>query len=347
MRIAILHDYFDKYGGGEKVAITLAKALGADIITGFVDEKNTYQELMELNVVKIAKKPHIPVISLMGKFEKLKLDYDFFIFSGTICISANQNKPNLWYCHTPARYLYDLKDWYDTSANVLGRVAINQLRKIVHPKDQMYAKRFDAIVANSENVRKRIKKYYGIEKVPVIYPPTDVKKFKYKNSEGFYLSLARLDKLKRVYIIVKAFRNMPDKKLVVISSGPEKKNIENLANGHDNIEVKGWVSDEEYVELLSRCIATIYVPINEDSGISPVESMAAGKPCIVSDEGGVIETVNRKTGICINPSEKNITKAVEWLTPDRARKMRVACTKRSKRFSEKKFIKEIKKQVMF
>src|SRR3989338_3426972 len=117
---------FDKYGGGEKVAITLAKAFDADIITGFVDEKNTYPDLQTLNLIKIAKKPYIPVIPLMKRFEALNLDYDFFIFSGTVCIAANHNKPNLWYCHTPARYLYDLEDWYNANTNIIGKIAMRE-----------------------------------------------------------------------------------------------------------------------------------------------------------------------------------------------------------------------------
>ncbi len=346
MKIAVLHDYFDKYGGGEKVAITLARTFDADIITGFVDEKNTYPELKELNVIKIAKRSRIPVLPLMKKFELLKLDYDFFIFSGTTCIAANHNRPNLWYCHTPARYLYDLKEWYDANTNIIGRMAMKQLRKLIVPKDQMYAKRFDKVIANSENVKRRIGKYYGINKVPVIYPPTDVKKFKNRNSEDFYLSTARLDKLKRVDTIVSAFTKMPDKNLVVISSGPERKKIENLAKVHGNIEVKGWISDDEYIDLLSRCVATIYIPVNEDSGISPVESMAAGKPCIVSDEGGVTETiVDKVTGIHVKPDENNIIKSINWMTPERAREMRNACRKRSEKFSEENFIKEMRRMV--
>ncbi len=346
MKVAVLHDYFDKYGGGEKVAITIAKALDADIITGFVDEKNTYPDLKDLSVTKIAKKSHLPVIPLMKKFEQLKLNHDFFIFSGTVCIAANHNRPNLWYCHTPARYLYDLKDWYDANSNILGRIAIRQLRKIIAPKDQMYAKRFDKVIANSKNVRGRIEKYYGIKNTAVVYPPTDVKIFRYRKSEDFYLSTARLDKLKRVDMVVKAFARMPDKKLMVISSGPEKRNIEKIAKGHDNIDIRGWVSQPDYVDLVSRCTATIYVPVNEDSGISPVESMAAGKPCIVSNEGGVVETIqHKKTGLHINASVQNIMKAVDVLTPEAAEKMRAACTRRARIFSEENFIRQIKRQV--
>ncbi len=338
---------FDKYGGGEKVAITLAKAFDADIITGFVDDRNTYPEIDDLDVIKLLdKRTIIPIMPLMKRFEALKLSYDFYIFSGTICISANNNKPNIWYCHTPARYLYDLKNWYNENSNIINRIAISQLRRVILPKDQMYARRFDKVIANSGNVKRRIKKYYGINKVPIIYPPTDVKKFRYKDNEDFYLSTARLDKLKRVSLIVNAFTKMPEKNLVVISSGPERKNIEKLAEGHSNIQIKGWVSDSEYIDLLSRCAATIYIPVNEDSGISPVESMASGKPCIVSNEGGVVETIiNKKTGLHIKAKEENIIKSVNWLSADRARKMRNTCIKAAKRFSEENFIKEMKRQI--
>ena len=131
-----------------------------------------------------------------------------------------------------------------------------------------------------------------------------------------------------------------------ISSGPEKRNIEKIAKGHDNIEIRGWVTEEEYTDLLSRCTATIYIPINEDSGISPVESMAAGKPCVVSNEGGVVETiVDGKTGVHIKATEEEVIRSVNLLDASIAAKMKTECQKRSKKFSEENFIREMKKQV--
>lgn len=349
MRIAVLHDYLDKYGGGERVALTLAQAFGADIYTGFVDRENTFPEIRNCNVTEIAKpisNPAFRTIALMKAFAKLRLDYDAFIFSGTSSIAAVHNRPNIWYCHTPARYLYDLKDWFDANSGLAGRIGLGLLRRYTKPKDQAYARQFDRIVANSQNVKQRIERHYGIGPDAVIYPPTDVRAFRYRKSSGFYLSAARLDRLKRVDVIVRAFAEMPEKQLVVVSSGPELERIRALAHGHGNIEIRGWVSQHGYADLLSRCTATVYVPLHEDSGISPVEGMAAGKPCIAANEGGLKETiVHNKTGLLIDATVSGVQQAVQRMTEAKARAMRTACTKRAKLFSKENFIQGMKAQL--
>lgn len=85
--------------------------------------------------------------------------------------------------------------------------------------------------------------------------------------------------------------------------------------------------------IFARCLATIYIPIDEDFGLIPVESMAAGKPCIAANEGGLKETVvDGKTGFLIEPTVKNLISAVRDLTPEKAEKMKQDCVKRAKKF---------------
>ena len=85
-----------------------------------------------------------------------------------------------------------------------------------------------------------------------------------------------------------------------------EKNLERLANKAKNIKFVGIISDTHLKDLLSRCIATIYIPIDEDFGMSPVESMAAGKPVIGVAEGGLLETiVHKETGFLLQPNPNN------------------------------------------
>jgi len=84
---------------------------------------------------------------------------------------------------------------------------------------------------------------------------------------------------------------MPKKNLVVVSGGSEIHKIEEAAERAKNIQVLGWVDEEKLQDLTGKCIATIYIPTDEDFRISPVESMAAGKPVIGVKEGGLLETV--------------------------------------------------------
>ena len=96
---------------------------------------------------------------------------------------------------------------------------------------------------------------------------------------------------------------------------------------------------------LGRCVATIYIPRDEDFGMAPIESMAAGKPVIAVAEGGLLETVvDGETGILIkaDPSPDDVMQAVQKMPPERSKDMREACERRAKQFDKDVFINKIR-----
>ena len=105
--------------------------------------------------------------------------------------------------------------------------------------DQNNIKNVDKIIAIAKNVQHRIKHSYNRDSI-LIYPGGKLSKLKYKKTGDFYLSTARLSPDKRVDVIVKAFKKMPDKKLIVISAGPSYDGIKKLAKGSKNIQVLGY-----------------------------------------------------------------------------------------------------------
>ena len=123
-----------------------------------------------------------------------------------------------------------------------------------------------------------------------------------------------------------------------------------MCQGYPNITFIGPVEGKELEDYHGKCIATLYLSRKEDFGMSPVESMAAGKPCIAVNEGGLKETViHKKTGYLIEPGDvyniDNIIAAINYISPQKAKKMRKACEKRAKEFSEEKYIKGIIKSI--
>ena len=110
----------------------------------------------------------------------------------------------------------------------------------------------------------------------------------------------------------------------------------------------GWVSESQLEHLIGTCIATIYIPVDEDFGMSPVESMAAGKPCIGVREGGLKETIiHGVTGyLCENANEEELINAVTYMTPERARQMRESCISQSMNFSEHAFVQNLKSAIL-
>ena len=232
--------------------------------------------------------------------------------------------------------------------------------------------RMDIIVTNSETVKGRIRRFLGQDS-QVIHPPCDTEKFRFVNQEDFYLSTARLDPLKRIDVIVRAFLKMPEKNLVVVSGGSEMPKIKEAAEEAKNIQVMGWVDEDRLFDLMGKCIASIYIPRNEDYGMSPVESMAAGKPVIGVQEGGLLETVgegggrkregrgrrteggrDRGRGLLITdcgvlvpeePGVEDVIEAVEWMTSQRALGMRGACEERAKRFDKSVFVEKMREVI--
>ena len=139
---------------------------------------------------------------------------------------------------------------------------------------------------------------------------------------------------------------MPDKKLVVASGGPELDKIKKLAEGHPNITILGWITDAQLLEYLGKCLATIYIPIREDFGMSAVESMQAGKPVIGVAEGGLLEIItDQKNGLLLPPDSTtyDLQEALKKITPDLARQMESECYSTAQKFSEKTFIEQMKK----
>ncbi len=348
MRIAVLHDYFALRGGGERLIINLARALDADVYTGFVDRKNTF-DMSGIKVTQIGKKisnPFLRAIYLMEKFSRLDLrgKYDFFVFSGTLCISAARNKPNLIYLHTPPRHMYDLKEWFGKNTGFLGRIGLRMLHRYLYPRDQRYMRQFDVICPNSENVKERVKRFYGTgpySKCRVVYTGIETKKFYSMKSSGFYLSASRLDKLKRIDIIIEAFKKMPQKKLLIAGSGPEERKLKQQALGAENIEFLGPVSDGRLMDLYARCSGVISANVDEDLGLSAIECQAAGKPAIVVREGGFRETViGNKTGLFFEPNAGSLIKAVS--KAEKIRWDRSFIEKNAKKYDIDGFVKKIR-----
>jgi len=353
MKVAIFHDYFNKKGGGERLVINLAKALNADIYTGFVDKKKTF-DLSGLKVISLGVNKNLPHIirniKIAKKFERYKFPrYDIYIFSGVWCISAAKNcKPNILYLHTPPRFLYDLKYYFMSKMNPIKKIFFKRFVDKWKIKDQIYMRNFDVICPNSENVKQRVLTYYGkdlYKKCKVIYTGIETKRYHFKEFGDFYLSTSRLDELKRIDIIIDAFKRMPDKKLIIASSGPDEKRLKKRAKGCENIKFLGAVSEEKLLDLYSRCRAVIVAAKNEDLGLVAIEAQASGKPVIAVAEGGFLETVNERTGIFFQPNFDSLISAIERCEEKFSKKQwnyRII-QRNVKKFDIQNFVKRMKK----
>ncbi len=278
--------------------------------------------------------------------------FDIAVYSGhhaPAALLANGASRNILYCHTPPRHIYDQAEFfereefrhYHRSPFVLPvSRAVRRVSQAIFRKIYEHAlSRMDTIVANSRNVQRRIREFLGIDS-QVVFPPCDVIKNRWESQEGYYLSTARGVSIKRVSMIAQAFRRLPQRKLIIASSGSDVPRVRQIIDGAQNISMTGWVDQATMWRLISRCIATIYIPVDEDFGMSPVESMAAGKPVIGVAEGGLLETViDGETGLLLSSSlgVEDLIDAIESLDASRAKSMRSACQERAQLFSQEIF----------
>jgi len=347
----VLHDYLQVNGGAERLVINLTRGLqGFGLgVSGIYQDFANSGELQGIHCQITAGFlmryiPRIPrALIVFSLNQSLIRHADCVIYSGIyapLAVNHQLKGKRIYYCHTPPRFAFDLEDKYLIRVlppfRPLVRIIISNYRK----RYLIALKRMDLIITNSIHVQKRLYSQTGLI-AKVIYPPISTKPFIHRGEGDYYLSVGRLEKPKRVDQIIRAFLNLPDLKLVVASGGSEFKRLKLLAKGAANIHFTNWINDNELADLVGRAIAVIYIPTDEDFGMSAVEAMAAGRPVIGVAEGGLLETIiNGQTGILLtpNPSPEVIASAVQQLTKEVAIEMHESCKHRAGQFSTEQFL---------
>jgi glycosyltransferase involved in cell wall biosynthesis len=321
MRIALIQDWLTEFGGAEKVFESILKLYPqADIYTLTSMKEVTVKLGIDKSKLKesfISKLPfgrtkYRNYLQLFPKaIESFDLsEYDIIIsssYSVAKGVITNSNQLHICFCHSPVRYAWDLYHQYLNESNLDG-FSLKGLyaRHVLHKLriwDVISANRVDFFIANSAYIKRRIEKVYRRDSV-VIYPPVDLSRFQlHTEKENFYFTASRLVPYKKIDLIVNAFAQMSDKKLVVAGTGPDMKKIKSIKA--PNVELIGYVADDKMVDLMQKAKAFVFAA-DEDFGIVPVEAQACGTPVICLGIGGTKETViNGKTGVHFYEQSEN------------------------------------------
>lgn len=325
MKIAIVHDWLVTNAGAEKVLKAIVDIYPEADIFSLVDflSDDHRDEVISGKGVKtsfiqylpFAKKHFRNYLPFFPKaIESFNLSsYDLIISSSWAVakgIKKNKNQIHISYCYTPIRYAWDLYDEYTLNLKQPKKFLVQLTLKYIRKWDLKTLDRVDYFVADSKFVAKRILKTYNKESV-IIYPPVDTNNYKLSEiKENFYLTASRLVPYKKTKLIVEAFNQMPNKKLVVIGDGEDFNNIKKVAK--ENIIFLGYQKTDEMIEYMKKASAFIYAAI-EDFGIVPIEAMSCGTPVIALNKGGTAETViDGITGVHFeNQTKEDIIEAVE------------------------------------
>lgn len=308
MRVAIVHDWLTGMRGGERcLEAFLCLYPTADIFT-LVHIPGTTSPLIDSRVkvtsflskipgIRRTYKAFLPFYPLAAALFDLK-GYDLVIslsHAAAKNVRVPQGVPHICYCFTPMRYIWDQASSYLKGVSYYAALPLIQALRLW---DARGARRVSHFVGISSFIGARIRRFYG-RSSSVIAPPVrmehevphaltaEERAFFDANPEPFFLCAGALVAYKRVDVAVEAFATL-DAPLWVVGGGPELEKLKGRAT--DNVIFLGRVSEAFLWECYVRCRALIFPGI-EDFGIVPVECLAAGRPVIGIDAGGLRESV--------------------------------------------------------
>jgi len=358
MKVALVYDRVNKWGGAERVLLALHEIWpDAPLFTGVYNPQSAkWADVFEVKPSLIDKliftrTRHELFAWLMPfGFENFLFDdYDLVISVTSAEAKGIITKPktlHICYCLTPTRYLWSNDKQYRNSIHPAIRWVADPVLTYLRKWDKVAASRPDAYVAISEYVSNRIKRYYNRDSV-VIYPPVSQLADTHSRSvihtpemgKGYYLVVSRLVKYKKVDLAIKACEQLKHS-LVIIGTGSEKDYLQKLAG--NNTTFISDVNDGELAGYYQSCKALI-APQEEDFGLVAAEAQSMGKPVITFYKGGVSEIVkDGVTGKYFN--KQTVASIIEALADfDASVYNSKEIRSKSKKFSKLNFMRKFEK----
>lgn len=370
MKIALVHDYLNQYGGAERLLEAEMELWPqAPVYTSIYDQEVMNQAGFDYpqERVKPSFMQNFPFRRSFNKhyFFIYPFAFNFFDFNQYDVVVSdssysakyiNFKKPtvHIAYIHTPPRFLwgYDQEltsyhlNWFDYLFAPIYKLVVPPIKNLIRRKDFDEVKKIDYLVCNSKEVQKRIAAVYK-RQAAIIYPPVDVEKFingsedAVLKTENYFLIVSRLGGYKRFDIAIEAF-NQLGYPLKIIGTGPEEDNLKKMAK--DNVQFLGRVSDTEVIRYMKNARAFIF-PTEEDFGVVCVEANAAGIPVIAYGKGGALETiVDGKSGLFFQDqtAESLLEALKKFETTNFDPKV---CQDQAKKFSKETFQEKLKEFV--
>ena len=173
------------------------------------------------------------------------------------------------------------------------------------------------LFTTSRNVAARLEASTGLAAEVLPHPPQELD-YRCSGYEDFVLSVNRLDRAKRIDLLIEARRATRASRVVITGDGPDRERLERLAHDrglNGRARFTGRVSEAELADLYARCLAVYYAPVDEDYGMVPLEAFLSEKPVLTTtDAGGPLEVVaDGSTGLVVTPDAEEIARALGWL----------------------------------
>ena len=316
MKVALVHEFLTQFGGAERVLLALKELYPDAPIYTLIYNPKTMSKWFGKYDIRTSWLQGLPMAKTKYRWYLLLMpwaiqsfdfsDYDLVISdSSAFAKGITTKKPTVHasYIHTPTRYLWQDEAFYRaTAAPKLLQPLIKLVTPWLRSWDFRASKRPDYLLANSQTVADRVKKYYKRNATP-IHSFVDAKRFSIASAsrrkpKNYYLMAGRIVPYKRYDIVIEAFKQL-GLPLVVAGTGwgEQQLKVKSEKLKVSNIKFVGHVTDKQLAKLYRECEALIF-PALEDFGIVPLEAMASGRPVIAYGVGGAVETIaSGKTGI--------------------------------------------------
>jgi glycosyltransferase involved in cell wall biosynthesis len=195
------------------------------------------------------------------------------------------------------------------------------LRRKVQALDRVALGEATHLFAISRNVADRLERTTGL-RAEFLPPPPQELDYRCEGYGDFVLSVNRLDRAKRIDLLLEAAALDASLEVVIAGEGPDRQRLEALARARGldgRARFAGRVSESELADLYGRCLAVYYAPVDEDYGMVPFEAFLSEKPVLTTtDAGGPLEIVSDgRTGLVVSPDAAELARAAGWLRENR------------------------------
>lgn len=370
-KIAIYVPELNKRGGADKALLEYLKKTDhtVELYTHSYEPDQTFNEFQDFNVSTIGlKKCDSKILNFLVYPTLTKIppnEHDALIvwssgFAEPVKV-RNRDIPSILVCLTPERLSYDPKylNYELENSGIIKKQLYNIFSSFYPHIESRLWKKFNKIIFISKNVKKRASSNHIFKDIDTSIIHIGVSPQKPSEQYGdFFFYPSRLEPYKRQKLAIESFVKFQqisdtDMKLV-IGGGLKNRNrdyyqsLQEITSENNDIEIKKNIENEEWERLYRECYTTLFMAVNEDWGLVPLESMSYGKPVISVDEGGPQEYIeNGKNGFLVEAEPERIAERMKKLASDslRVKRMGEKSKETSRNYTTERFIKELDQKV--
>ncbi|MGD9345259.1 MAG: glycosyltransferase family 4 protein [Candidatus Aminicenantes bacterium] len=227
-----------------------------------------------------------------------------------------------WLNHRLREY-YDQWTFLHAQLGVKGKLKEGMRRHLIHALDAHLLKHnVTKLYAQSRTIQKRLERWGRISS-EVLYPPPPQRNYHTESYDNFIFSVSRLQRLKRLDLLVESFNHVKNKNLkaIIVGEGPEEKDIlQKIKDYHleERVTLLGKSEEKMVLDLFATCRAVFFAPEKEDYGFVTGEAFSSRKPVITThDSGGPAELVKHgETGFVCEPDPVALAEKMDQLAED-------------------------------